>query len=30
MPVNAITEPTERSIPPVTITNVIPTARITR
>ena len=27
-PVSAITEPTDRSIPPVKITNVIPTARI--
>ena len=30
MPVKAITEPTERSMPPVTMTKVIPTARISR
>ena len=30
IPVNAITEPTERSMPPVTMTNVMPTARISR
>ena len=30
MPVNAMTEPTDRSMPPVTITKVKPTARISR
>ena len=30
IPVNAITDPTERSIPPVRITKVSPTARTTR
>ena len=30
IPVNDISAPTERSIPPVRITNVIPTARISR
>ena len=30
IPVSASTEPTDRSMPPVTITNVMPTARISR
>ena len=30
MPVNAMTDPTDRSMPPVRITNVMPTARISR
>ena len=30
MPVNAMTEPTDRSMPPVRITKVMPTARISR
>ena len=30
IPVNAMTDPTERSMPPVRITNVIPTARMNR
>ena len=30
IPVSASTEPTDRSMPPVTMTNVMPTARISR
>ena len=30
IPVRASTDPTDRSMPPVTITNVMPTARISR
>ena len=30
MPVKAMTDPTERSMPPVRITKVMPTARTTR
>ncbi len=30
IPVNAMTDPTDKSIPPVRMTQVIPTARISR